>query len=205
MTADWYLLRASGIVTLLLLTLVVALGVATTNRFRPRGLPLFVTTQVHRNASLLAVVFMAIHVVTTVVDPQASVQLAATVVPFVSRWAPFWVGLGALALDLVAAVVVTSLVRKHLAYRLWRGIHWTAYAAWPLALVHGIGAGSDAGTEWLRAVNVVCIVLVGAALVWRVLELEEPAPTHSGFTATRPELSDDSQLSLARWGRERDA
>ena len=176
MTADWYLLRASGVVTLLLLTIVVALGVATTNRFRPRNLPLFVTTTVHQNASLLSVVFLAIHVVTTVIDPQASVQLAAVVVPFVSHWAQFWVGLGALALDLVAALVVTSLLRKRLPYRLWRRIHWAAYAAWPLALAHGIGAGTDAGTEWLRAVNALCVLAVGAALAWRVLELEEPAP-----------------------------
>jgi methionine sulfoxide reductase heme-binding subunit len=206
-TADWYLLRASGVVTLLLLTIVVALGVATTNRFRPRGLPLFVTTTVHRNASLLSVVFLAIHVVTTVVDPQANVQLAAVIVPFVSQWAPFWVGLGALALDLVAALVVTSLVRKRLSYRLWRGIHWAAYAAWPLALAHGIGAGTDAGTEWLRAVNALCVLAVGAALAWRVLEIEEPAPpaTHSGFTATGAPFSDDSQLSVARLKRERSA
>lgn len=174
MTADWYLMRATGIVSLLLLTVVVALGVATSARSRPRGLPLYVTTAVHRNASLLVVVFLTIHVASAVIDPYASVQLTAVLAPFTSHWAPFWVGLGALALDLVAALVVTGLLRHRLPYRLWRGIHWAAYAAWPLALTHGLGAGSDRATEWMRVVDALCVALVGAALAWRVLSLEEP-------------------------------
>jgi sulfoxide reductase heme-binding subunit YedZ len=172
--ADWYLMRASGIVSLLLLTVVLALGIATSNRFRPRGLPLFVTTTVHRNASLLAVAFLAIHVTTAVIDPDASVRLAAVMVPFVATWRPFWVGLGALALDLVAALVVTSLLRKRFSYRVWRRIHWAAYGAWPLAFLHGLGAGTDNGTGWLLAVDLVCLATVAAALAWRAFALEEP-------------------------------
>ncbi len=174
MTADWYLMRATGAVSLLLLTLVVALGVATSTRYRPRGLPLYVTTTVHRNASFLAVVFLAIHVVTVLVDPDARVQPTAVLLPFTSNWSPFWVGLGTVALDLVAALVVTSLVRRRLPHRLWRGIHWAAYAAWPLALFHGLGAGSDSATGWLRGVAIVCVIAVGASLAWRVLALDEP-------------------------------
>lgn len=173
MTADWYLMRATGIVSLLLLTLVVALGVATSTRYRPRGLPLYVTTTVHRNASLLAVVFLAIHVTSVLVDPQASVQPTALLLPFTSHWSPFWVGLGTVALDLVAALVVTSLARRRLPHRLWRGIHWVAYAAWPLALLHGLGAGSDSATGWLRGVAIVCVAAVAASVGWRVLALED--------------------------------
>jgi len=173
-TADWYLMRATGVVSLLLLTIVVALGVATANRFRPRGLPLFVTTTVHRNAALLAVVFLAVHVVTAIVDPDAAVRLVSVVVPFTAGWAPFWVGLGALAFDLVGVLVVTSLLRRRLDYRVWRAIHWSAYAAWPLALLHGLGAGTDTATVWLRGVDVLCVATVAAAVVFRLSALEEP-------------------------------
>jgi sulfoxide reductase heme-binding subunit YedZ len=173
-TADWYLMRATATVSLLLLTLVVTLGVATASRLRPRGTPQYVITAVHRNAALLAVVFLGIHVVTAVVDPDAAVQVTAVIVPFTAHWAPFWVGLGAVALDLVAALVVTSLVRHRLPYRLWRGSHWAAYGVWPLALLHGLGAGTDRGTDWMRIVDVACLALVGAALAWRVLAVEEP-------------------------------
>jgi sulfoxide reductase heme-binding subunit YedZ len=132
-TADWYLMRATGVVSLLLLTLVVALGVATATRLRPAGTSQYVVTTVHRNAATLAVVFLGIHVASAVIDPDAAVQLTAVIVPFTAHWSPFWVGLGAVALDLVAALVVTSLVRHRLPYRLWRRTHWAAYATWPLA------------------------------------------------------------------------
>src|SRR5262249_48793243 len=143
----WYLMRATGIVSLLLLTVVVALGVATSQRARlagHRAVPL----GVHRSASLLAVVFLAIHVLTAVVDPDAAVGLVSLLVPFAGAGRPLWVGLGALALQLVAALVVTSLLRRHLTRSTWKGIHWLAYAAWPLALVHGIGMGSDRAASW---------------------------------------------------------
>jgi methionine sulfoxide reductase heme-binding subunit len=174
MTADWYLMRATGTVSLILLTLVMALGVATSTRYRPSGLPLFVTTTVHRNASLLVVVFLAIHITLVLVDPLSGVQPAAVLLPFTSRWSPFWVGLGALTLDLVGALVVTSLLRRRIPHRLWRGVHRAAYAAWPLALLHGLGAGSDSPTTWLRGVTIVCVAVVGASLAWRVLVLDEP-------------------------------
>jgi sulfoxide reductase heme-binding subunit YedZ len=167
-SAEWYLMRGSGVVSLLLLTVVFALGIATSKRFRPRSLPLYVTTTVHRNASLLAVAFLLVHVVTAMLDGDSDVPLVAVVIPFTSHWAPFRVGLGALAVDLLAAVVVTSLVRKRLKHTTWRAIHWVAYAAWPIAYLHGLGAGSDAATAWMLAVDVACLMIIGATLGWRL-------------------------------------
>jgi hypothetical protein len=77
-------MRGSGVVALLLLTLVFALGIATSKRFRPRKLPLYVTTTVHRNASLVAVAFLGIHISTAVLDTYSHVPLAAVLVPFAS-------------------------------------------------------------------------------------------------------------------------
>src|SRR5262249_59472944 len=115
----WYLMRATGIVSLLLLTLVVVLGIATSQRAKLAG-HRAVTHGVHRSASLLALVFLAIHVVTAVLDPDAAVGLLALLVPFAAAARPLWIGLGALALQLVAALVVTSLLRRHLSRRTWR-------------------------------------------------------------------------------------
>jgi len=168
----WYLMRGSGIVSLLLLTVVVALGVATTNRWGTRRTPRFVTTALHRNTALLATLFLLVHVVTAVIDPDAGVRLVAVVVPLLATRSPLGVGLGALALDVLLALVVTSLLRSRLPLRAWRAIHWSAYACWPLALVHGISTGTDSGTVWLLAVNFACIAVVGAALAWRVSRLD---------------------------------
>src|SRR5205807_1844994 len=121
------LMRASGVVSLLLLTGVVALGIATTNRWRAGRLARFVTLTLHRDVSLLAVVFVAIHVLTAIIDPYASVSLLSAVVPFTAGAGALWVGLGAVSLDLVLALIVSSLLRRHLSQRVWRGLHWAAY------------------------------------------------------------------------------
>ena len=131
----WYLMRGSGVVSLLLLTAVSALGMATVSRWRPARVPRFVTLGLHRNLSLLALVFLAIHVLTAVVDPDASVRAVSVFVPAISDRYGLWLGLAALALDLVIALVVTSLLRPRLPDRLWRGVHWLAYLAWPVAVL----------------------------------------------------------------------
>jgi len=172
--SDWYLMRASGVVTLVLLTAVFLLGIATTTRWRTRRLPSFAAASLHRSISLLAVVFLGVHIVTALVDPYAAVGAAAVVVPFVAGKTALWVGLGAVSLDLALALIVTSLVRRHLSLRVWRGVHWAAYLSWPLALGHSLGMGSDTGTLWLRAVAAGCVAAVLAAVAWRLRRANGP-------------------------------
>jgi len=172
--SDWYLMRASGVVTLVLLTAVFLLGIATTTRWRTRRLPSFAAASLHRSISLLAVVFLGVHIVTALVDPYAAVGAAAVVVPFVAGKTALWVGLGAVSLDLALALIVTSLVRRHLSLRVWRGVHWAAYLSWPLALGHSLGMGSDTGTLWLRAVAAGCVTAVLAAVAWRLRRANGP-------------------------------
>ncbi|MCO7222274.1 ferric reductase-like transmembrane domain-containing protein, partial [Klenkia sp. PcliD-1-E] len=159
----WYLNRATGLVSLLLMTLVVVLGVLVQRQVRLPGLPRFGTVGLHRNVSLVSAVLLVVHVVSAVVDSYVSIGWLDTVVPFVAGYESFWVGLGTLAIDLTALVVVTSLVRGRLPVRLWRGVHWTSYALWPLAFVHGLGAGTDLGSGWLLAGAVGCAVAVAVA------------------------------------------
>jgi methionine sulfoxide reductase heme-binding subunit len=168
-TIDWYVMRASGFVAEALLTLVLLLGIATFRRASLPGAPGFVTAALHRTVSLLSVVFLAVHVVTAVADPYAHVPLLSTVLPFGAKANAFWVAVGAVSLDLIAALVVSSLLRHRLSPRAWRAIHWTAYACWPLALAHGLGMGSDVGAVWAQATTLACITAVGLAVAWRLL------------------------------------
>jgi sulfoxide reductase heme-binding subunit YedZ len=152
----------------MLLTLSLALGVANVQRLQTRSVPRFVITAVHRNASLLAVVFLGIHIVTSVLDGYVSIRLIDAVVPFGAAYRPFWLGLGAISLDLMVAVIITSLLRRYIGYRVWRATHWLAYASWPVALLHTLGTGSDVGTTWMRVVTGVCVAIVAAALLSRL-------------------------------------
>lgn len=166
-TALWYASRATGVVSLVLLSLVVILGILVNRQGRLPRLPAFAVTGLHRSLSLLSVLFITVHVATAIIDPYVSIRVAAVVIPFVSAYQPFWLGLGAVALDLIAALILTSLARAHLGRRLWRGIHWLAYLAWPVALVHGVGASPDLRSGALRDVAILSAVAVGGAAVWR--------------------------------------
>jgi predicted ferric reductase len=165
--ALWYATRATGLVTLLLLTASVLLGLLTTGRFASASWPRFLTVGLHRNLSLLVVVFLALHVGTTVTDTFVSIPLTAAFVPFTSSYKTFWLGLGAVALDLLIALVVTSLVRNRLGLRAWRRVHWAAYVCWPVALAHGLGAGTDRATIWVFTLTIGCATLVAGVATWR--------------------------------------
>jgi sulfoxide reductase heme-binding subunit YedZ len=164
----WYATRASGIVTLVLLTLTMVLGLVTTSRARARYWPGFAQQEFHRRISIMTVAFLAIHVVTSILDAYVHIGWLAAIVPFASPYSRFWVGLGAIALDLMLAVFLSSLLRMHIKPRAWRSIHWLAYLSWPIALVHTFGLGTDSGEHWVIVLGALCVLAVGLALMWRM-------------------------------------
>ena len=163
----WFTARGAGIVSLLLSTAVVCLGLLTTLRFERRDWPRFLTVELHRSIALVSVIFVAIHVVTAVLDPFTSLGIVAALVPFASSYRPVDVALGVISVYLVLAVLLSSLVRDRLSQRTWRAIHWLAYAAWPMAVLHSVTAGSDAFAPWMLAIVAACCAAVIGVLAWR--------------------------------------
>jgi len=168
-SAYWYLARGTGAVSLVLLTASVLLGVLGSMRvaFAPRW-PRFAVDQVHRDVSLLVIALLVVHIVTSVLDSFAPIGLIDSVVPFSSSYRPLWLGLGALSFDMLLAIVATSLIRRRVGYPAWRGIHWLAYASWPVAVLHGLGTGSDVKATWMLALTAVCVLAVMTATVVRI-------------------------------------
>lgn len=164
----WYTTRGAGAVTLILLTSVVVLGVLSTLRVESQGWPRFLTTGLHRNLALMTLVFLALHIVTAVVDPFTNLGWTAAFIPFASYSRTFWLGLGVISFELLLAIVATSLVRGWLGHRAWRLVHWLTYAAWPVGVVHGLGTGTDSWSAWMLAITGACIGAVGIAVFWRV-------------------------------------
>jgi len=166
-SAYWYLTRGTGTIALILLTLSVAIGVANVRRLRTENVPRFVLDAVHRNVSLLAMAFLAVHIVTSLLDTFAPIRLLDVIIPFSSAYRPLWVGFGAVAFDLLVAVLITSLLRRRFGYRAWRTVHWAAYACWPFALLHGLGTGSDTKTGWMLVIVGGCVIVMIVAVVAR--------------------------------------
>ncbi|MGQ0479795.1 MAG: ferric reductase-like transmembrane domain-containing protein [Pseudonocardia sp.] len=173
--ALWFTSRATGLVTLPLLTLSVVLGVIGAARFATPRWPRFTLAALHRNVALLTLLFLAVHVASAVIDPYAKIGWLDTVLPFVSVYQPFWLGLGAIAMDLLLATAVTSMARSRISPRTWRAVHWAGYVCWPVAVVHGLGiGGADSSLSWVIALNVLCAAAVLAALVWRLRRQPHP-------------------------------
>ena len=171
----WYATRATGVVALVLLTVTVVLGITGTARVATPRWPRVVTAGLHRNVALLVVAFVGVHILTTVLDTYAPIGWISVVIPFTSAYRPLWLSLGTIAFDLLIALVVTSLLRARLGYRGWRLVHWFAYVAWPVALWHGLGTGTDSRLPWLLALDAAAVTAVACAVWWR-LSLPETAP-----------------------------
>jgi methionine sulfoxide reductase heme-binding subunit len=164
----WYLTRSTGAMALLLLTFAIALGVVDVQRWSTPRWPRFIVDSLHRNVSLLAMVFLVLHILTSVLDSFAPISLLDAFVPFAGSYRPFWLGLGAVSFDLLIAVTLTSLLRQRMGFASWRAVHWLTYASWPVALLHGLGTGSDVKATWLLALSIACMAIVLAAIVARV-------------------------------------
>jgi len=167
-TPLWYLTRATGLVALVLLTVSMALGLLSSVRYQRAAWPRFVTAGLHRNSSLLALAFTVIHIVTTLADSYAPIRVQDVVIPFISAYRPLWLGLGAIAFDLMLALTITSLLRTRMSHRTWLLVHWGSYLCWPVAVLHGLGTGSDTPVHWVLGLTLACVALIVALTVWRL-------------------------------------
>jgi sulfoxide reductase heme-binding subunit YedZ len=175
-TVLWYASRATGVVALLLLTAVMLLGLLVARDKRLPGLPRFAVSGLHRNVALLATAFVVVHVLAALADGYVKIPLIATVVPLTSSYERFWLGVGAVSFDLMLASVITSLLRRHLSRKAWRGIHLTAYLCWPVAWFHSVFASKDLQQEPLLAIGIACALAVIAAAIWRVTQAGKDVP-----------------------------
>jgi methionine sulfoxide reductase heme-binding subunit len=169
-TPMWYATRASGYTALLLLSASVVLGVLTSSRESRRDWPRFVVQSLHRNVSLLVGLFLVIHILTSVIDPFARLTFVDAFVPFIASYRPLWLGLGVVGFELLIAITATSLMRHRLGWRSWRFVHLFAYVSWPVAVIHGLGTGSDTKSIWALVMVAVCVLSVVAALIWRLAQ-----------------------------------
>jgi sulfoxide reductase heme-binding subunit YedZ len=165
----WYTTRGAGAVSLVLLSGVVVLGILSALRVQTSGWPRFLTAGLHRNLALMTLVFLSLHIVTAVVDTFTHLGWLTAVVPFSSYYRTFWLGLGTIAFEMLLAIVVTSLARQWIGQSAWRLVHWLTYASWPIAVIHGLGTGTDVWSAWSLVLTAVCMGAVVAAIGYRLL------------------------------------
>ena len=162
----WYASRATGVLSIVLLTVVLVLGLVTSGRRRPHGESATIVVALHRWLSLGMLVLLGAHIATAVAETYVSIDAISAVLPFTAGYEPLWVGLGTLAFDILLAVVASSLLRRGLSERAWRRVHLLSYAMWPMAVVHGLALGTS-DEPLLRGTTLACLLVGAGAASWR--------------------------------------
>ena len=167
--ALWALGRGTGVVALVMFSLTMVLGIVSRSGRAFGGLGRFGVNEVHRTASLTGVGLVVVHMVSLFFDPYAQLRLVDFALPFMGSYKPLYLGLGTLAVDVLLVVTVVSLLRDRVGPRVFKAVHWLTYLLWPVALVHGVGNGTDAWSLWMDVVAGVCTLAVAGAVIWRLL------------------------------------
>jgi predicted ferric reductase len=176
----WYLNRATGLVLLVLITVTLVLGLLARHSGRSRFWPRFATHQLHQNLAILSVSLLTAHVGAAVVDSYVPIRAVDAVVPFVSAYRPVWLGLGTLASTALLMAILSASTRHTSTRGTWRAFHLLVYLAWPLALLHGFGTGTDTRSVPVLLVSFGCLAAVLIAAGIRLVTLEIPAPVRVG-------------------------
>lgn len=165
----WEIARAGGFVAYGLLTASVAIGLIVSLKWRSPRWTRFVTTELHRFVTLVALVFTGIHTLSVAVDPFIRLSPPEVLLPMLSHYRPLWIALGIVGTYLLLAVYASEAIRPRIGYAWWHRFHLLSFIAFGLALVHGLGTGSDARTPWAIGVYVASVILVGGLFAVRVL------------------------------------
>ncbi|HEY1223444.1 MAG TPA: ferric reductase-like transmembrane domain-containing protein [Acidimicrobiales bacterium] len=163
----WYTTRATGIVALILFTLVVTLGTLVANRIGGTIVGRFEINELHRSLSIVAMVFLVIHILTTVLDSYVSTGLISAFIPMTSAYKRLAITFGAVAFDLILAVWISSLLKLRVANTTWRFIHWFSWIGFATALVHAYMSGTDSRTGIGLVLVSACAAVVLVAALWR--------------------------------------
>ena len=168
-TITWDVARAGGFTAYILLTLAVAVGLALSTQLQsPRRWPRLLNSELHNFLTLLSTIFLVVHVLAVWIDPFTHFGLKEILIPLASSYRPFWMALGIVGLYLGIAIGISTWLRPHIGYKLWRSLHVLTLGIFALATIHGIGTGSDTQTPWALGIYLVSIVLVGSLLCRRL-------------------------------------
>src|SRR5947209_8075023 len=205
-TVTWDVARAGGFTAFGLLTLSVAIGLALTLHWQSSRWPRLINSELHNFVTLLALIFTGVHVLAVWIDPFTNFGWNEVFIPFVSHYRPLWMAFGIVALYLGIAIGISTWLRPHTGYKLWRQLHVLTLGVFALATIHGIGTGSDTQTPWALGIYLVSSVLVGSLLCRRLFLSKgksKPTRAHSltpnrSIRATEARIPEQKRTEAAR-------
>ena len=179
------------------MTLTVVVGLALSGRTRIPAWPRFAVEDVRRHLGLLTGTFIGLHGLALLVDRSLPFSLAQLVIPGTSSYRPLATALGVVAAELLTALAFTNRLKPRVSYRFWRRAHNLTFAAWVLALGHGITVGTDTRSLWALRTYVVACAAVTALVVWRALRASADASSLRLWPAAAAVLGAEAVLVVA--------
>jgi sulfoxide reductase heme-binding subunit YedZ len=165
----WEMIRASGLIAYVLLSVSMIVGIAVRVRALDWLMKRAWVLEGHQMLSILALIFTASHMTFTLMNQYVPFSLAGILVPFASGWRPAATVLGIVAFYLLVLLTFSSWLRPVIGQKAWRTIHYSAFAVWVMALGHGVFAGSDTSVPWVQWMYLLSAAAVGFLIVFRVL------------------------------------
>jgi len=167
-TLTWDIARVGGFTAYGLTLASVVIGLVLSMKVKSPRFPRFVTNELHRFVTLLAVVFMVVHGIAVALDPFIKLGPIELLVPFLSHYRPVWMALGIVGGYLLLAVYLSERIRSRIGYSWWRRLHTLAFVVYLFATIHGLGTGTDSRTPWAIALYGGGALAVGGLLVYRL-------------------------------------
>jgi len=184
----WLVSRASGIVALGLVTIAVLLGLTMSTKLLRRPGVGRTLMRLHEHVALVGLGAIAVHGLALLGDPWLHPGLRGLTMPFAMSYRPLFTGLGILAGYLGALLGLSFYARRRIGVKLWRRFHRATVVVWVLGVIHTLGAGSDAATQWLRAFVLLPAIPIVYLTVLRILQ-GRSHNARAGSSASLPPLT----------------
>ena len=146
----WYLSRAAGLVSYVLLFLSMCLGVAFKSRRPGLGGGRWQVLDLHKFLAVLGLAFIGLHVFSLIGDNYFHLTLGQLLVPMASPYRPAAVTVGIIAFYAAVVATVTWYARKLIGGGAWRLFHSLAVFVFLLGLIHGVASGTDTPSLWVE-------------------------------------------------------
>lgn len=177
----WIIARAAGVAAYVLLTGSIVAGLVVRSKPFSRSVKPATAVDLHKALAFLSLVALSIHGAALVADSTVEISPAALFVPGLAGYRSLWTSIGVLTGELMVVIYLSFWLRRVIGQRSWRRLHYTTYAAFAGATLHGVATGTDAGLPWAMALYLSATGAVAAATAWRILVPASirPRPTAS--------------------------
>lgn len=193
--AWWYVTRAAGLTSYILLWLSMVWGMAISTKILSPTIEATYSYDFHEFLSLLGLGFVLLHVIVLAVDRFLPFTGWQMLIPFIDTYRPLWVGLGIIGFYIFLLVTVTFYMRQAIGPQAFRTIHVLSLLGYLGATLHGLFAGTDSALPITKLIYAgTFLVVIFLTVYWLVIrsfntrpaKAPVPVPGRPSYPPRRP-------------------